>query len=171
MSAAEARTRFETLYRAHRAPVLAFLLRRTDQPADAADVLAEVFTTVWRRIDDVPDGDAALPWLFGVAHRSLANHSRGHRRRLRLVDALASALGRFTRTTAAGDHPVLDAALAELSDVDRTIVTLTAWEQRTPAEIAAILDLTPGTVRTRLHRARNRLRTALEEPSASRSAV
>ena len=70
-------------------------------------------------------------------------------------------------------HPEndLDAALAARSDLDRTIVTLTAWEQCTPTEIGAILDLMPGTVRTRLHRARSRLRSALEEPSWSRSAV
>ena len=41
--------RFDALYRAHRMQILAFLLRRTQQPADAADVLAEVFTTAWRR--------------------------------------------------------------------------------------------------------------------------
>lgn len=159
--------RFETLYREHRGPVLAFLLRRCAQPADAADALLEVFTTAWRRIDDIPDGDAVRPWLFGVAYRTLANHARSRRRRVRLVDELAVALRPFEEQQAGtvADSEALETALDRLSDIDRAIVTLTAWEQFNSAEIGAILDLSPGTVRTRLHRARARLRTAIESDS------
>ncbi|MFI5959192.1 RNA polymerase sigma factor [Cryptosporangium sp. NPDC051539] len=170
-------TRFERLYREHRAPVLAFLLRRCAQPADAADALSDVFTTAWRRIDDIPDGDAERPWLYGVAYRTLANHARSRRRRVRLVDELTAALGRLRGqapsipTEVAVDADALEMALGRLSDIDRAIVTMTAWEQFGSAEIGAILDLTPGTVRTRLHRARARLRTALESDALSRPAV
>jgi RNA polymerase sigma-70 factor (ECF subfamily) len=159
--------RFEKMYREHRGPVLAFLLRRCAQPADAADALSDVFTTAWRRIDDIPDGDAERPWLFGVAYRTLANHSRSRRRRVRLVDELAVALRRFEQQPAETvvDSEALETALGRLSDIDRAIVTLTAWEQFNSAEIGAILDLSPGTVRTRLHRARARLRTAIESDS------
>jgi DNA-directed RNA polymerase specialized sigma24 family protein len=58
--------------------VLAYLARRVDPPGDAADLLAEVFATAWRRVDDLPadDGEAAA-WLFGIARGTLANHRRG----------------------------------------------------------------------------------------------
>ncbi|TQS42360.1 RNA polymerase sigma factor [Cryptosporangium phraense] len=163
--------RFERLYREHRAPMLAFLLRRCAQPADAADALSDVFTTAWRRIDDIPDGDAERPWLFGVAYHTLANHARSRRRRVRLVDELTAALGRFRAPESDLDSEGLESALARLSDVDRAIVTMTAWEQFNSVEIGAILDLSPGTVRTRLHRARARLRAALESEAPDRSAV
>ncbi|MFG1928736.1 RNA polymerase sigma factor [Cryptosporangium sp. NPDC048952] len=109
-----------------------------------------MFTTAWRRIDDIPDGDAERPWLFGVAYRTLANHARSRRRRVRLVDELAVALRRFEQqpTGTVVDSEALETALGRLSDIDRAIVTLTAWEQFNSAEIGAILDLSPGTVRT-----------------------
>ena len=59
----ERQHRFEAVYAAHHSPILGYLLRRTDNPDDAADVLAETFLTAWRRLEDVPaDPDARL-WL------------------------------------------------------------------------------------------------------------
>ena len=63
------RSRFEALYATEGRRVLAYALRRTAQPADAADVLAEVFLVAWRRLDDVPAGAEARLWLYGVARR------------------------------------------------------------------------------------------------------
>nr|MDQ6949985.1 RNA polymerase subunit sigma-24 [Actinomycetota bacterium] len=56
--------RFEALFEAHHQDVLAYLLRRTEQPADAADVLAEVFLIAWRRKEHVPVGEEARLWLY-----------------------------------------------------------------------------------------------------------
>ena len=67
------RAQFEALYAAEGRRVLAYALRRTAQPADAADVLAEVFLVAWRRLDDVPAGAEARLWLYGVAwHQPMA---------------------------------------------------------------------------------------------------
>jgi RNA polymerase sigma-70 factor (ECF subfamily) len=57
-------------------------------------------------------------------------------------------------------------ALAELPANDREVLVLTAWEQLTPAEIAVVLGVPAATVRTRLHRARNRLRERLAPDAA-----
>ena len=146
----------------HRA-VLAYALRRTS-PADAADVLAETMLVAWRRIDDVPRGGEARPWLYGVAHKALANHRRGASRRDRLHERLAEVV---TESLAHpmepfGDQLWVRAALLALDDVDREVLTLTAWEELTPTEIAAVLDVPAATVRTRLHRARCRLREELQ---------
>src|SRR5262249_40299064 len=74
-SAAEARRRrFEQIYAANHAAITGYVLRRTDNPDDAADVIAETFLTCWRRLGDVPDGDSTRLWLYGVARRVLANH-------------------------------------------------------------------------------------------------
>jgi RNA polymerase sigma-70 factor (ECF subfamily) len=155
------RDRFHAIYSAHREALLAYLLRRTDDPADAADVLAEVFLVAWRRADAVPVGDAARAWLFGVARRALANHRRSERRRSALASELAAALASVPPPADDAFDPDLRGALESLEARDREIVALTAWEQLTPAEIAQVLDMNPVTVRVRLHRARRRLEQKL----------
>lgn len=162
---ASRRTRFEDVFAAESRAILGYALRRVDAPEDAADVVAETFLVAWRRIDDVPAGPDARPWLYGVARRVLANHTRGTRRRTRLGERLRDELltrpdvVRHDEDDAAG--AVRDAML-RLSDDDRELLRLTSWEGLGPTELATAMSLPPATVRTRLHRARNRLRTELE---------
>ena len=66
---------YRRVYDACYPQVLAYLVRRVGSQ-DAADLAAEVFTVAWRRIDDVPSGDGALPWLYGVAYRVVSYHWR-----------------------------------------------------------------------------------------------
>jgi len=155
--------RFRELYRRHAPQVLGYGLRRVADPQDAADVCAETFTVAWRRIEDVPDGDSALPWLYTVAGYTLSNILRGKQRQWAVADRLRDHIGQVTQA-----HPVsdrrLDAmgrALGGLSDSDRELLQLTLWEELTPAEAAQVLGLDVGVVRSRLHRARARLRAAL----------
>src|SRR5690349_25142851 len=56
-------------------------MRRCSSPEDAADVVAETYVIAWRRMDELPHGEAGRLWLYGVARRVLANHRRGERRR------------------------------------------------------------------------------------------
>ena len=79
------RVRFENLFTRHHDPVLRYVVRRLDVREDAADLVAETFLIAWRRLDDVPENQA-LPWLYGVARRVLANHRRGELRRYGLAD-------------------------------------------------------------------------------------
>jgi RNA polymerase sigma factor (sigma-70 family) len=168
------RERFEALYAEHRARVLRYVLRRTDGADDAADVVAETFLVVWRRIDQAPVDHAHL-WLYGVARRVLANHRRGERRRTRLADQLQSDLaGR--EAPLAGDEAFaeLAAAFRSLPDGDREVLALEAWEQLDAGEIAAVLGCSRNAARIRLHRARRRLRAAMPPArggSSRRSAV
>jgi RNA polymerase sigma-70 factor (ECF subfamily) len=161
---ADRKRRFEQLFQAYYEPVLGYALRRVEQPADAADILAEVFLVAWRRIDDVPPGADARPWLYGVARRTLSTSKRGRRRRDRLGDRLRTHL---TETAPAADHldweasAQVRAALRRLSDDDRELLTLVGWEGLAPVEIATVFDLEPGVVRVRLLRARRRLRREL----------
>jgi RNA polymerase sigma-70 factor (ECF subfamily) len=162
---ASRRQRFEALFTAHSSTVLAYALRRVDVADDAADVIAETFVVAWRRIDDVPAGDEARLWLYGVARRVLANRTRGDRRRTVLAARLRDHLATEARAARPGDEPeveIVRAALALLDAADRELIELTSWEGLTPAEAAAVLMVAPSTLRSRLHRARQRLRVELE---------
>jgi RNA polymerase sigma factor (sigma-70 family) len=166
------RARFESLYRETRVPVLAYLMRRTVSPEDAADLLADVYLVAWRRIRDVPPGDEARLWLFGVARRVLSSHRRRARAATGLGVALAESLRLIAAELAAdaeGADPRVErvaSAMAALSRKDRELLTLSAWEGLTPAEIAVVVGQPAGVVRVRLHRARRRLREELLELSA-----
>jgi RNA polymerase sigma-70 factor (ECF subfamily) len=157
------RDRFEALYASTREPILAYLLRRVEEPEDAADLLTDVYLVAWRRIDEVPRGDGARMWLYGVARRALANHRRGVRRRTALAAALRSVV-----PVPPDEDAGLAAALAALGDTDRELIMLTAWDGLSSAEIAELLGIRAATVRVRLHRARRRLEELLDaEPSVS----
>lgn len=80
--------RFVEIYEHAYEPILGYVLRRCRDPEDAADVVAETFTIAWRRVEELPDGDEARLWLYGVARRVLANHRRGELRREQRTEAL-----------------------------------------------------------------------------------
>ncbi len=157
----QAELRFERLYAQHGRAVLAYSVRRA--PVDeAADIVAETFLVAWRRLDDVPAEDARL-WLYGVARRVLANQQRSERRRQRLADRLRQELPAVLESVPAPDLQAgaVEAALARLRPEDREVLRLSAWEELTPVEIATVLGVSQVAVRSRLHRARRRLRAAL----------
>ena len=151
--------RFDEIFRTHRRAVLAYALRRAGDPADAADAVAETFLVAWRRLDDVPAD--ALPWLLGVARRVLANLRRGRRRRDGLAERLAAELAQSPPVREDDVPDAVTRALAALSEEDRELLALFAWEELRPAQIAVALGLKPATARTRLHRALARLREQL----------
>jgi len=154
------RQRFEQLFDAHYSAVSGYAHRRA-APGDAEDAVGETFLVAWRRIDDVPR--EAKPWLLGVARRVLANQRRAGARRAALTE-------RVTREPTGRDElersPTL-AALRRLSDGDREVLLLAAWDGLTTAEAAAVLGCSPTAAKVRLHRARRRLRGALEELQAA----
>lgn len=162
------------LYGTHFEPVLAYARRRTDQPGDAADVVAETFLVAWRRLDQVPVGEESRLWLFGVARRVLANHCRGDRRRADLGERLRERLDRNVQEDLSGevtDRVAVASALGRLSPADREVLMLHAWEQLEPREIAVVLELRPEAARARLSRARARIRTLLQEAGHDASAA
>jgi len=159
VSAAE--DRFRELFESNFRPLLAYALRRTEPREEAADVVAETFLVAWRRLDDVPEGAAARPWLFGVARRILSNQVRGQWRRSRLVDRLRGDLIMAYPATPVTEATVVGVALNRLDEADRELLRLTAWEGLTPSDLAVVMDIPPGTARSRLHRARSRLRVEL----------
>ena len=159
------RERFEEVYDAYSGLILAYAVRRTADPQDAADVVAETFLVAWRRIADLPVGEEARPWLYGVARRVLANRHRTERRRRQLRQQLATDLPPLVRgaTVALADSEwsVVASAFAELSEHDREVLTLAGWDGLDRGEIATVLGCSQAATRVRLHRARKRFARAL----------
>ncbi len=85
--------RFAALYQAYYRPILAYAVRRAAPGEDAADVVADVFTTAWRRIAELPEPPADRLWLYGVAQRVIAGRRRSARRLGRLTARLQAEFG------------------------------------------------------------------------------
>jgi RNA polymerase sigma-70 factor, ECF subfamily len=158
-----AEQRFGRLYREHAREILGYALRRCADPEDAADAVAETFLAAWRRLSEVPHGAEARLWLYGTARFVVANQRRGERRRNRLTEQLRAELRRQLPVEAAADSTGIVEALHGLEEPDRELLMLIGWEELTPAQAAQVLGVTPLAARSRLHRARRRLRARLDE--------
>lgn len=157
---------FERVYSEHAAAVKAYVLRRA--PASRADdVVSEVFTVCWRRLEDLPEDP--LPWLLRVAANVLHTDRRGEARRERLHRRAADAASSAPDWAPAPRDAGIGQALARLRRTDRELLLLIAWEGLSPAQAAVALGVRAGTVRVRLHRARARLRLELERQECEES--
>ena len=97
------RAAFEAVYRATYGQITAYVARRCGSSQDAADVVAETYTVAWRRMRELPDGEEATLWLYGVARKVLANHYRGEvRRQARSVELDAEMADLYAATPDSG---------------------------------------------------------------------
>ena len=154
---------FRAIYEANYARILGYALRRTTTADDAVDVVAETFLSAWRRFDDIPGGEEARLWLYGVARHVLANQRRGQRRYVRLAVRLRDELAALPQraTEASGELAGVVDAMASLSAEDRELLRLVAWEALSLDEIATVLGCSPNAAKIRVHRARKRLASRL----------
>jgi RNA polymerase sigma factor (sigma-70 family) len=166
---------FADLFEAHASAVYNFCFRRLADWALSEDMTSAVFLEAWRRRGEVDlAGEPPLPWLLGVA----ANLMRNHRRSLRRARA---ALARFH---ADAPPPDLGDELADRLDAERQMravreqidklaphereaLELCAWAGLSYADAARALDVPVGTVRSRLSRARARLRELIGDEGAT----
>jgi RNA polymerase sigma-70 factor (ECF subfamily) len=149
-----AESRFREIYERHQEHVRLYVRRRV-APDSVDDVVAETFLVCWRRLDEVPG--EPLAWLYAVARKTLANHRRATARQAgdpdRRADEAFSAIE--------GDQG-LARAFARLSERDREVLRLVAWEQLSLRDAARALDCSDVACRVRFHRARRRLAFQLE---------
>lgn len=173
-SGTEHETRFRRVYADNFEPLLAYAVRRVDESEDAADVVAETFLIAWRRVSEIPPDDEARLWLYGVARRVLSNHHRGGVRRERLGERLRQRLRAAVSVDPGNEVPqrlTVRDALAKLGELDREVLMLTFWEGLEPREAATVLELDSTVVRTRLSRARTRIRNLLGHDLGTRGHV
>lgn len=155
------RERFTALFRWTRPRVIAYVMRRTRSPEDAADAVAETFAIAWRHIDDIPQGEEALLWLYVTARGVLANEWRRSVRRSEVLARVGAALTKTEHPPPDEGRLVAMACLQEMSPDDRELFMLSAWEGLDAAQLGRVLGCSAATARVRLHRARRRLEVAL----------
>lgn len=166
MKRSDGESRFRDLFDGHHRAVMAYFMRRIPNEMDALDATEDVFLVAWRRIDKVPEDDAALPWLYGVARKVLANHRRGDARLSRLRRRIAAepvypSRDPASETVRTVQEEHLFAALATLREKDREVLLLTYWEQLPHEDIGRILGCSTEAVHVRRYRAVKRLGNAL----------
>lgn len=167
---------FTAIFDRHWSRIHAFCTSRAG--ATGEDLAAEAFRIAFdarTRFD--PAQASAAPWLYGIATNLLRQHfrstARGSRAAARVAadpsshDAAADPLGQLERQQLG---PRLTAALGDLTELERDTFLLFAWAELSYDEIAAALAIPTGTVRSRINRARQRLRTHITTTSQEHSA-
>lgn len=149
-----AEIRFREVYECHAAAVRAYVRRRIALDL-VDDVVAETFLVCWRKLDRVPE--EPLPWLYAVARKALANQYRTSARQA--ADPAARPSEPFPEVE--GD-PVLARAFGLLSEGDREVLRLVAWEELSLPAAARALGCSQVACRVRLHRAKRRLAAHLD---------
>lgn len=162
--------KFKDVYSRYREPVLRYLLRRVRNPVVAEDLAAETFLIAWRRFDVVPE--EPLAWLLETARRLLANHRRTQSRRQQprpLGVQTADPPGSSSEDPAERipEKQAFSGAFSQLSDDEREMLTLVAWDGLRPREAAEVLGITPEHFTLRVHRARRKLAKTIEQASAA----
>ena len=166
--------RFAVLFDRHAPHIHRYLARRAGRQV-ADDLVAETFLTAFAKRDRYDLGYSdARPWLYGIATNLVGQHRRDEARQYRIrqgavtepevpdhADRVAAGV------TAQATRALLDTALAALSAGDRDVLLLIAWEQLTYQEVSRALAIPAGTVRSRLHRARTKVRQVLAGTSAA----
>jgi RNA polymerase sigma-70 factor (ECF subfamily) len=157
---------FGLLFDRHATVLFRYLARRVS--ADDADILlGEVFRVAFeKRAAYDCSRPNARPWLYGIATNLLAHHRRSEARRLQATARLLATQQPAADLTdpvvaefdAATLWPAIAQKVTELSDLERDVLVLYAWEDLSYEEIAAALGIPVGTVRSRLNRARQHLR-------------
>lgn len=160
---------FGALYDRHRDRVYRHAYRLCGNHHDAEDIMAASFLELWRRRKHVRVVEGSiLPWLLVTTTNMARNRARAALRYQRLLNALPRTL---ESTDPAGDpyrryqnqlDQNLARALATLKAEDLHLVSLVVFEEHTIAAAATVLSLTPAAAKSRMHRARQRLRAALD---------
>ena len=157
---------FERLFDQTFDDLYGYLARRVG-PDIGRDVAAETFARAFagRRRYDRRRGDARA-WLFGIAHNLLGRHYRDEKRRLRALARVERPRDGAWTDERLGEEPRLAVALAALAAEERDVLRLHAWADLSYDQIGQALGVPVGTVRSRLNRARRRLREALTQEEA-----
>jgi RNA polymerase sigma-70 factor (ECF subfamily) len=166
--------RFAVLFDRHAPHIHRYLARRAGRQV-ADDLVAETFLTAFAKRDRYDLGYSdARPWLYGIATNLVGQQRRDEARQYRIRQgavAESEAPDHADRVaagvTAQAMRALLDAALTALPAGDRDVLLLIAWEQLTYQEVSRALAIPAGTVRSRLHRARTKVRQALAGTDAA----
>lgn len=153
--------KFAELYRAYGKQIHAYCLRRTSR-SHAADAVADTFLVAWKKIEQVPSGEATLLWLYAVAFRVLSHQWRTRARSQRLRDRLGGLADPGVEPPDVlvirdEEYRMVLKASARLRPIDQEILRLTLWEELSHADAALVLGIDSDAVKQRAYRARRNL--------------
>jgi len=158
---------FEELYRAHAGRLFSVACRMLGNPADAEDLLQEIFLSAHRKLESFRGESALGTWLYRLATNHCLDYLRSRAARTgQLTDTLDDEVGRFEpgrkglaeQTITKMD---LERALAQLPDGCRAAFVLHDIEGLEHKEVAEALGIAEGTSKSQVHKARLRLRSVL----------
>jgi RNA polymerase sigma-70 factor (ECF subfamily) len=157
-------THLEGLIRANASDLLAYLERRVDPRADAADVLSEALIIAWKKARSAPSTEiGGRMWLFTIARNTLLNARRATRRRLAATDRLRHELEQFNTVFEHDSTATIDVrgAVTQLPREQRELVELVHWDGFSIVDAAQIMGISESTARSRYATAKGRLRALL----------
>jgi RNA polymerase sigma-70 factor, ECF subfamily len=167
---------YEILIQRYQQPVFNLVCRLMNDPADASDIVQEVFLKVFRNIANFRGKSSLKTWIYRIAVNEAYNHRRWFSRHLRQEVALAADEGSLSYADSLADpgrtpfdlaadretRALVEAALETLNPKFRAAVVLRDIEDMSYEEIATVLDVSLGTVKSRILRGREALRKILE---------
>jgi RNA polymerase sigma-70 factor (ECF subfamily) len=156
---------FEALYKRYSRSVLGLALRRLGDRGRAEDALQETFTAIWRAAKTYkPERGKAAPWLFAVARNSISDRGRARREPpAEAPDEPTMEAGPDERAEQSWLSWRVHGALESLPDHERELIELAYWSGLSQSEIATLVGIPLGTVKTRTRSALARLADELEE--------
>ena len=157
----------ETFYKRHESTVYYFALKTLRQPVDASEVLNEVMMEVWRSAGRFAGKSKARTWLLGIAHHKVVDAVRKKARNERWesdeeAEEQADTCNPFDAAQGAQRQQWIKYCMERLAQAQKHVVHLTFFEGLPYPEIAGILNIPEGTVKTRMHHAKKSLMQCLE---------
>ncbi len=154
----------------HATALYDWTIRRVADRRDAEEIVAETLVRAWRHYDQFdPQRGSERAWLFGIARNTASDWYRRSRRHLHIVgDDLVTDLADEDEADRVADASVVHDALARLPEHHRTVIVEGFFFGRTSTQIAEVLGIPTGTVKSRMYYGMRALRAALEEQGVLR---
>ena len=151
---------FELLVELWQEPLMKFALRYLEQESEALDAVQETWITVIKKLNKLKNSSFFVSWIF----RTLTNKCIDRIRQKQLHEKLIKNSNQDSENLIkSSDNDQLEKAIQKLSDEYKTLIVMRFGQGLQVGEIAAILNIAEGTVKSRLHRAITRLREILGE--------
>jgi RNA polymerase sigma-70 factor (ECF subfamily) len=166
------RRAMQALYLRHKVRIYRFVLRLVGDAALAEDIVSEAFLDVWRRADGFKAKSQVSTWLLAIARYKALSAQRG-RSREQLDDGAASAMAdpaddAETIMDRQDRGAIVRQCLSQLSAIHREVLDLVYYHEKSVEEVAEIVGVSAGTVKTRMFYARRRMENLLETAGAAR---
>jgi RNA polymerase sigma-70 factor, ECF subfamily len=159
------RRAFETLYRRYARPVFGLALRRLGDRGRAEDAVQETFASIWRAARSYqPERGPGAPWLYAVARNAIVDNGRVRREPpIEIAEEPSDEETPADRAESSWVAWRVHRCLAELPDNERIVIELAYWGGRSQSEIADLLSVPLGTVKTRTRTGLARLADMLDD--------